>query len=67
MLGPNLSMRGAKWAMRDISVLALTATATNLALFGATIYLVGWRSWSPWWFLLVGVLWTSVETAKAAK
>jgi hypothetical protein len=28
----------------------------NIILLGSTAYLVGWRGWSAWWFLLTVLL-----------
>lgn len=38
----------------------------NLAVLAGTAYLVGWRDWSPWWFLGSMLFLASVST-KGAK
>lgn len=30
----------------------VTATIYNLIIIVGTVYLVGWQSWNPWWFLV---------------
>lgn len=38
--------------------------AFNILLLGGTAFLVGWRGWSPWWFLLAILCLSSVKAAK---
>jgi hypothetical protein len=36
----------------------------NLAIWAGAVYLIGWQSWSPWWFILAFCLHGSLEDKK---
>ena len=36
--------------------LAVLLVLQNIVVLGGTAYLVGWRDWSPWWFLFAATL-----------
>ena len=44
----------------DVLVVALTYGYV-LCLFAGTSYLVGWKDWSPWWFVLTCLIAGSVK------
>lgn len=37
-------------------VLLIAVLSYNLILLVGTVYLVGWKGWSAWWFVLTVVL-----------
>ncbi len=38
----------------------------NLLMIAGFVYLIGWRSWSPWWMLLALTLMCSINTKKSS-
>jgi hypothetical protein len=43
------------------ALVTITCAIFNFAVLAGTAYLVGWRDWSPWWFLLAFLSMASVK------